>query len=57
VERADVRRAVAEERDRDARLAPQLEGERRAMLGSPPPTTAFEPMFPSSTSYRCIEPP
>ena len=30
VERADVRRAVAEERDGDARLAAQLEGERRA---------------------------
>ena len=29
VERADVRRAVAEERDRDARLAAQLERERR----------------------------
>ena len=30
MERADVRRPVAEERDRDARLAAQLEGERRA---------------------------
>ena len=30
VERAGVRRAVAEERDRDALLAAQLEGERRA---------------------------
>src|SRR4051812_17248738 len=30
VERADVRRPVAEKRDRDARLAPHLEGERGA---------------------------
>ena len=30
VERADVRRAVAEERDRDARLVAELEGERGA---------------------------
>src|SRR5436190_630335 len=25
--------------------------------GSPPPTTAFAPRLPRSTSYRCIEPP
>ena len=27
------------------------------IAGSPPPTTAFAPRFPRSTSYRCIEPP
>src|SRR5205085_1614332 len=27
------------------------------ICGRPPPTTAFAPMFPRSTSYRCIEPP
>ncbi len=28
-----------------------------AIIGSPPPTTAFAPMFPRCTSYRCIDPP
>jgi hypothetical protein len=51
VECADVRRAVAEEGDCDARLAAQLECERRAGdRGRPPPTTAFAPRFPRSTS-------
>src|SRR5205085_2772612 len=27
------------------------------ICGRPPPTTAFAPRFPRSTSYRCIEPP
>jgi hypothetical protein len=26
-------------------------------MPSAPPTTALEPRFPRSTSYRCIEPP
>ena len=58
MERAGVRRAVAEERDRDSLLAPELERERRADdPGMPPATTAFAPRFPTSRSYRCIEPP
>ncbi len=36
MEGADVRRAVAEERDRDVRLAAQLEGQRRAGDGGEP---------------------
>jgi hypothetical protein len=27
------------------------------IAGNPPPTTAFAPRLPRSTSYRCIEPP
>src|SRR5205823_11374194 len=36
VERPDVRRAVSEERDGDARLVPKLEGEARAGHGGQP---------------------
>jgi hypothetical protein len=51
VERADVRRAVAEERDGDARLAAHLNASAAPVIcGRPPPTTAFAPMFPRSTS-------
>ena len=59
VERADVRRAVAEEADRD--LA-RLRGTgptrpRPAAIGRWAPTIAYEPIAPCSTLVRCIEPP
>jgi hypothetical protein len=58
VEGADVRRAVAEERDRDARLVAQLEREPAPTIAADRRrSTAFAPRFPRSTSYRCIEPP
>ena len=58
MERPDVGRAVAEERDGDAGPLRSLKASAApTMAGSPPPTTAFAPRLPRSTSYRCIEPP